>query len=83
MRKAILKLNWNLSYMGDADDIMRIADALDRLMPVEFQYLDEYGGVYVEMEDCSEYELQFLNTKCLTREEYLESKGREEEKEAA
>ena len=81
MRKAILKLNWNLSYMGDVDDIMKVADALDRLMPVEFQYLDEHGGVYVEREDCSEYELQFLNCEYLTREEYLSAKG--EEKEAA
>ena len=52
MTKAILKLNWNLYYMGDADIIMKIAGELDKLTPVEFHFLNEYGGVYVEREDC-------------------------------
>lgn len=79
MRKAILKLNWNLVYMGDADKIMQIADALDKLTPVQFEYLDDIGGVYVQREDVSEPELEFLNRKYLTVEAFNRIKRKEKE----
>lgn len=63
MRKGILKLGWNLQYIGEVTQLIRIADAISKLQPVEFHYLDEVGGVYVDREDCSEPELDFLNDR--------------------
>jgi hypothetical protein len=78
MTKAILKLNWNLSYIGDVDSIIKISDEIKKLTPVEFYYLNEMGGVYVEREDCSEIELEFLNNRpFMSRKEYEDAKDKE------
>ena len=78
MTKAILKLNWNLSYIGDVDSIIKISDEIKKLTPVEFHYLNEIGGVYVEREDCSEIELEFLNNRSfMGRKEYEDAKDKE------
>lgn len=78
MTKAILKLNWNLNYIGDADIIMKIAGELDKLTPVDFHFLNDHGGVYAEREDCSDIELEFLNNRLfMTRKEYEDARNKE------
>lgn len=78
MTKAILKLNWNLSYIGDVDSIIKISNEINKLTPVEFHYLNEIGGVYVEREDCSKIELEFLNDRpFMGRKEYEDAKDEE------
>ena len=76
--KAILKLNWNLTYIGSVYEVISIAKSLGNLTPVESCYLNGEGGVFVEREDSPEIELEFLNGRSLmSREEYEEAKDKE------